>query len=230
MSLQKARYPTIPPGTDHPSTVWLRPAGRSGSNEKVPGAAPLRDLLSPSEKAFYGLADLALPAFKRWGMTPNRITLLSFLLGLLSSFCLIEGMLFLFVIFLYASYWLDCADGQFARRYGPYTAFGDKLDHYTDWVSFSVLIFVFLSKYHMSMNFFYYSSWIIFLFLFVIHFVCISKLDGNKYIFHSICKLFPIDDRNKLSMIVKHLRHMDTAMLIHGIAFSVVVFEIGSTG
>lgn len=185
-----------------------------------------RHLLSPSEKAFYLLADIALPLFKKCRMTPNQITVLSFVCGLLGSFFLFRGIISIFIVFLYISYWLDCVDGQFARRYGPYTKFGDRLDHFTDWVSFCILIFVFITRYSHQMNLKYYAVSAIFFTLFGINFICTTKLDGKKYVFNSICKFFPIKNRHYLSLIVRYLRHMDTAMLTHLIAISVIVFEI----
>jgi phosphatidylglycerophosphate synthase len=183
-------------------------------------------LLSPSEKFFYASADLALPSFKKLGMTPNKITILSFTIGILGSICLYKHIIPLFMVFLYVSYWLDCADGQFARRYGPYTKFGDKLDHITDWISFSVLSFVFIGNYGYKIEFLYLFICFLFFVLFCLNFVTMAKLDGKKFIFKPICNMFPIENRRKLLLIAKYLRHIDTAMLMHFVAFSVIIYEL----
>ena len=185
-----------------------------------------RHLLSPSDKAFYLLADIALPLFKKCNMTPNQITVLSFVCGVLGSFFLFRGIVSIFLVLLYMSYWLDCVDGQFARKYGPYTEFGDKLDHFTDWVSFCILLLVFITRYSHQMNLKYYAVCAVFFTLLGINFISTAKLDGKKYVFNSLCKIFPVKNRDYLSLTVKYLRHLDTAMLTHFIAISVILYEI----
>ena len=73
-----------------------------------------------------------LPGLKATGHTPNIITTYSFLAGLGAVYALWCGDLIGYCILIVFSYFCDCVDGQFARRYKMVTEFGDHYDHITD--------------------------------------------------------------------------------------------------
>ena len=83
--------------------------------------------------------------FKKTGHTPNMLTTYSLITGLLSCYFLNIKQLSLFAIFYSISYFFDCADGHFARKYNMSSKFGDYYDHIKD-VSVAALIVVITLK------------------------------------------------------------------------------------
>ena len=75
--------------------------------------------------------------------TPNMLTSLSFIFGLLSCY-LVYTWNFVFGALSYAvSYFFDCADGYVARKYDMVTSFGDMYDHGTN-VAVELILFYIL--------------------------------------------------------------------------------------
>ena len=64
--------------------------------------------------------------------TPNHITTLSLLSGLLSIYLLYKDKYILSIGFFILSYFFDVLDGIYARTYKMVTKFGDYYDHITD--------------------------------------------------------------------------------------------------
>jgi phosphatidylglycerophosphate synthase len=64
--------------------------------------------------------------------TPNHITTLSLIFGLMSVFLLYKDKYILSVVFFIISYFFDVLDGIYARTYNMVTKFGDYYDHLTD--------------------------------------------------------------------------------------------------
>lgn len=95
---------------------------------------------------FTKIGDKLNPTFYKLGFTPNFITLCSFGFGLLSSFFFykdyrtIAGMLFIL------NYFFDCLDGNYARKYKMVSKFGDLLDHITDMIVFTIILFIMYKK------------------------------------------------------------------------------------
>lgn len=92
------------------------------------------------------LVEIAKPAtdpLHKLGVTPNMITTLGLILGLFSIYFLIHNQYTLSFIFLWLTYWTDCLDGYFARKYNQVTKLGDYLDHFRDiFVTGSIIILV----------------------------------------------------------------------------------------
>jgi len=75
--------------------------------------------------------------------TPNQITAISFIFGLLSAFSFLQGTRFYLIVgaFLFEiSYILDCVDGRIARLKGLKSVFGAYLDQMTDVVKYFFII------------------------------------------------------------------------------------------
>jgi phosphatidylglycerophosphate synthase len=78
--------------------------------------------------------------FRKAGFTANGITLLSFAFGVLAAW-LVWTRQYVAAALAYAvSYFLDCADGSFARAYNQVTALGDFLDHGSDVLKHGLLL------------------------------------------------------------------------------------------
>eukprot|EP00386_Alphamonas_edax_P013474 GDKI01041606.1.p1 GENE.GDKI01041606.1~~GDKI01041606.1.p1 ORF type:complete len:209 (-),score=42.67 GDKI01041606.1:26-652(-) len=87
---------------------------------------------NPIDDKLIALAEYLNPFFYRWGFNPNGITFLSLLTGLLSNYLFYEQWWCLAGFFYFVSYFFDCMDGNFARKYNMCTAFGDMFDHVKD--------------------------------------------------------------------------------------------------
>jgi phosphatidylglycerophosphate synthase len=91
-----------------------------------------RELENPIDNIFIDAADHSLEYYKKLNFTPNGITTLSLLSAVLSIILFYNNYFTLATIFFLLSYYFDCADGAYARRYDMVTDFGDLYDHFTD--------------------------------------------------------------------------------------------------
>jgi len=78
------------------------------------------------------LANSIKKNFHSLNFTPNHITTLSLLCGLLAIYLLYKDKYVLSVGFFILSYFFDVLDGIYARTYKMVTKFGDYYDHITD--------------------------------------------------------------------------------------------------
>lgn len=66
------------------------------------------------------------------GVTPNQVTVASFVTSCISAILIYYNHFFYAAAFFVFSYFLDCLDGNMARTYNQVTDLGDKLDHFLD--------------------------------------------------------------------------------------------------
>ncbi len=93
------------------------------------------------------IADYISPSFKSVGFTPNGITTLSLIFGLLAVIFLWKGQIWFFAVSYFLSLFFDCMDGHFARKYNMTSKFGDWYDHIKDIVVGILIIVVVILKY-----------------------------------------------------------------------------------
>jgi phosphatidylglycerophosphate synthase len=88
------------------------------------------------------LAESHLETYKKLNFTPNKITLLAFITGLLCAYLIYKKQYkyagFMFLI----SFYFDTVDGKFARKYNMASKMGDYLDHASDYIKTFVLLYV----------------------------------------------------------------------------------------
>ena len=84
------------------------------------------------ERGFLGASEAITPALRLLGLTPNGVTTIGLVAGLLSAYCLYRGWIVAFVALSLMNYLSDCVDGYMARRYDMSTVFGDYYDHVSD--------------------------------------------------------------------------------------------------
>jgi phosphatidylglycerophosphate synthase len=92
------------------------------------------DLENPLDNLLYDTSDVLvdkLHALKF--VTPNVITSVGLVFGLISIYLLIKGNWLGSITFLWLYYFSDCLDGHYARKYDGVTVFGDYYDHFRDW-------------------------------------------------------------------------------------------------
>ena len=89
--------------------------------------------------------DTHLAWYYHEGFTPNTVTTVSILVGMLSAFVIYHQQFALGAVLFILAYYLDCVDGKLARKYNMVTAFGDFYDHFGDVLKF---ILVSYALYH----------------------------------------------------------------------------------
>jgi hypothetical protein len=94
---------------------------------------------NPIDDILLNVCEILCPHYKNLNFTPNGITTLSLIFGILSVMALFYKNMGQFLIFYYLSYFYDCLDGHYARKYNMVTKFGDLYDHFKD-NSISLLI------------------------------------------------------------------------------------------
>jgi phosphatidylglycerophosphate synthase len=122
-------------------------------------------------------------------ITPNQVTLVSFISVILTSYYLINGNLIFVAVFFWLAFLFDCVDGSVARVKNQFSKYGDFLDKINDTfkpmiISIGLLyygnnnslgyIFILLVLFWVSLNYISSSVWLIF--------ESKSKITGNQKI------------------------------------------------
>lgn len=95
----------------------------------------------PIDNLIIDAVDYLSEPFHKMGFTANGVTTLSLLTGLLSVNLFCRGNHELAAFMFLVSYFFDCMDGFYARKYDQVTDFGDYYDHAKDLLI--VVIFVY---------------------------------------------------------------------------------------
>jgi phosphatidylglycerophosphate synthase len=76
-------------------------------------------------------------------VTPNILTTIGLMLGVLCVYFLLEKMYLLAFVFFWLTYLFDCIDGHYARKYDMITEFGDYYDHIRDiFIIFNIILVI----------------------------------------------------------------------------------------
>ena len=110
-------------------------------------------LNNPIDTLLIQLSNCINPLLYALRITPNTITLFSFLFILLSMKYLYHDNYAMFCVFYALSYWFDCIDGNYARTYGLTSNIGDWLDHITDITGFIGVIVIVCIKYTIPISY-----------------------------------------------------------------------------
>ncbi len=106
----------------------------------------------PLDNIFISLSDTLTEPFHKFNLTPNHITFISMIFGLLSVYGLYKDNIIMFISCYIISYFFDCMDGYYARKYNMVTKFGDYFDHIKDNVIVFLLLIVVYIKYGKYMD------------------------------------------------------------------------------
>lgn len=98
------------------------------------------DLIDPIDQIFYTLTDYFIPFFHKLEFTPNILTTIGNIFGIISIHFLYNNNFKIFLFFSSVRYFFDCADGQMARKYKMYSKFGDIYDHISDYIYTSLVV------------------------------------------------------------------------------------------
>lgn len=100
---------------------------------------------NPFDDVLLHVAEAVCPLFRATGHTPNVITTYSCIAGAYALFALYKRQFAHFGIAWAVSYFFDCLDGHFARKYHMVTEFGDYYDHISDAVQAGIAMILILS-------------------------------------------------------------------------------------
>lgn len=117
---------------------------------------------NPLDDLLISISELLNPIFNIMGLTPNLLTTISGIFGLLSVKYLYENNYTYFAATFILSYFFDCCDGNYAREYNMVTDFGDMYDHIKDGIVNILVVILMMYKFNIR------RSLIIFVILFVI--------------------------------------------------------------
>jgi phosphatidylglycerophosphate synthase len=140
---------------------------------KIPKSAE-----NPLDNFCVDMADLMCPLFKRMKFTPNGITTLSLLFGLIAIYFLWNYNMVLFSVMYFISYLFDCMDGHYARKYKMVSKGGDLYDHVKDVCVHIMLFAVLFFRYPVNTKSRYIIMvlFVLFAILMTVHLGCQEKI------------------------------------------------------
>ena len=97
---------------------------------------------NPIDRFFYYSIEYISDTIYNLNITPNFITFLGLLFGLISAYFLYEKKIIYCIIFWIISYYLDLLDGYIARKYNQGSTFGGWFDHISDLIKLVIYLFV----------------------------------------------------------------------------------------
>ena len=92
------------------------------------------------------IAEKLNPYFKKLNFTPNMITTLSLIFGIVMNASYNKGNYTFAAIAMLISYFFDCMDGNYARKYNMQSKIGDYYDHIKDWLIVLVFAYLYIKK------------------------------------------------------------------------------------
>ncbi len=101
---------------------------------------------NPFDNVLIDLCEKTNEFHKKLNFTPNTLTTLSLLFGLLACVLFQMDIFVLSTICVMVSYFYDCADGNYARKYKMASEFGDMYDHISDMTKTFLLIMLMFMK------------------------------------------------------------------------------------
>ncbi len=87
---------------------------------------------NPIDVFLLKLIDSHLDFFKSLSFTPNILTTLSLIFGIMSAYMIYDDHFLIASLLYIVAYYFDCADGKFARKFNMTSKFGDYYDHISD--------------------------------------------------------------------------------------------------
>ncbi len=97
---------------------------------------------NPIDRLFYYSIEYISDTVFNLNITPNIITLVGFILALISAYFLYEKKIIYCIIFWIISYYLDLLDGYIARKYNQGSVFGGWFDHISDIIKLLAYLYV----------------------------------------------------------------------------------------
>ena len=119
------------------------------SHEECPAQPVIKPGQGFFDNSVSNLTTSTLPFWHSIGASPNILTVLGIVSTALCLWFYSKRSMWC-IFFLFLRSYFDWVDGQFARKYGPITKFGDYLDHLSDMACLGGIIAITLCKYQAS--------------------------------------------------------------------------------
>ncbi len=100
----------------------------------------------PFDNFIIQICEEVAPAFKMLKMTPNIITTISLIFGILSYKYICDDKFKIASLLFLVAYFFDCLDGYYARQYDMETHIGDYYDHFSDITKIVIIIYAIYAK------------------------------------------------------------------------------------
>ena len=88
----------------------------------------------------YKIIDSHIDIYHKLQFTPNIITTFALITGYLSAYFITREQFTTAGLLYLLSYYFDCVDGKFARKYNMVSVFGDYYDHFSDITKFILIL------------------------------------------------------------------------------------------
>ena len=171
------------------------------------------ELKNPIDNFNIWISDSIFPLFKYLNFTPNTVTSISFVLGLLAIYSYQRNDYTKSAIYFMMSYIFDVFDGHYARKYDMVTNFGDMYDHATDCIIFIPMAWMIYKKYSKLKDWKRYLpyGYIILIILSIFNIGCQevyynkNRNDGNKFL-HMTRQFCPGSTKEEIANILKIFR------------------------
>lgn len=161
----------------------------------------------PIDNVLYDICEHVSDFFYKTNHTPNMITTYSGITGILACYYYYHNNLQLFVILFSISYFFDCLDGYYARKYKMTSEFGAYYDSIKDISVHLLLIYIIYIKYYDKINKYIIASFIIIGILTNMELGCQEKLLDTGIRFKKEVELFCPDNGESLT----YLRYFSPA-------------------
>jgi phosphatidylglycerophosphate synthase len=97
---------------------------------------------NPLDNILINISDYMCPYAKKYGFTPNILTTVSLIFCGIAALLLLNSFYYLAAFMYLISYYFDCMDGHFARKYKMVTKFGDYYDHFADTIKVILILYI----------------------------------------------------------------------------------------
>ncbi len=167
------------------------------SSRKIP-----RELENPIDNILYDISDMANPFFYKLGLTPNHLTLISFIFTLVSAYLFTQNRYSLSAVAYFFSFLFDCMDGNYARQYKMTSDFGDLFDHITDHINTFLFFYLLYTKYWHSKSRFMFIIMIVLVISVLIQISCeeiyCGKESPTSNLIKKVCPITTKEDATKV--------------------------------
>ena len=156
-------------------------------------------------------------------VSPNLITTVSLLIGLISSYYLYYDKYLTAGLLFFLAYYVDCMDGKVARKYNKETLFGDFYDHFSDVFKVVAVFYVLYGKDKMKFKKYVLLAIVLYV-LMVYQFGCQQSLYSNedsKEIFLNIIKF----NKNKCVKLIQDTKFFGSGTFILVTTFIIIFWR-----
>ena len=168
-----------------------------------------KEFENPLDNLFIDGSEKLSPLFKKLKMTPNMITFISLIFGILAIYCLYKNHIIAFGIFYLISHFFDCFDGHFARKYKMVSRGGDLFDHIKDAIVFIGIVIIFIIKFKTCLN--WYEWILIFIIIFMAALGMAKQLGCQERHYAKTANFKSSEKSHTLSLYSKLCKTDDTA-------------------